>query len=116
MQSKAKTVTNYFDEVPKDRLTAMREMRKVIRETLKGYEEAMTYGMPTYTKGKTLSVAFNNQKNYIALYLNPAVIIANKDLLKGISCGKSCVRYTNPNKIDFDVVKKLLGEQKKLDP
>jgi hypothetical protein len=44
------------------------------------------------------------------------VITANKDLLKGISCGKSCVRYTNPNKIDFDVVKKLLGEQIKLDP
>jgi hypothetical protein len=28
--------------------------------------------------------------------------------LKGVSLGKGCIRYSKPDKINFDVVKKLL--------
>jgi hypothetical protein len=30
--------------------------------------------------------------------------------LKGVSVGKGCIRYTNPEKIDFAVVQKMLAE------
>jgi hypothetical protein len=36
----------------------------------------------------------------------------NKDLLKGkgISIGKGCIRYSKPDKINFEVVAKLLRD------
>ena len=36
------------------------------------------------------------------------VMIENKDLLKGLNHSKGCIRFANPNKIDFEINKKLL--------
>lgn len=109
MQSRATTIDAYLSEVPADRRDAMSQIRAVCRQILKGYEEAMEYGMPAFRKDDTV-VAFNNQKNYIALYIRPAVVTANRQLLKGLSVGKSCIRYTKPEMIDFAVVRKLLTD------
>ena len=36
---------------------------------LKGYEENMAYGGPTYNKNGVIEVAFASQKNFIGLYI-----------------------------------------------
>jgi hypothetical protein len=41
MQSTAKTVTAYLDEVPADRKAALAKLRDLCRRLLKGYEESM---------------------------------------------------------------------------
>jgi hypothetical protein len=43
MQSAAKTVTAYLDEVPADRKAALAKLRDLCRRLLKGYEESMQY-------------------------------------------------------------------------
>ena len=55
------------------------------------------------------ATAFNNQKNYIAFYAGQTAIQAHKKELAGISCGKGCIRYTRPDRIDFDLVRSLLA-------
>lgn len=110
MQSKARTVDAYMTEVPPARQAAIAELRELCRKVLVGYDENMQYGMPGYAKDGTVRVAFNSQKQYISLYIAPAVVAANRDLLAGISCGKSCIRYKRPEHINFDVVRKLLQE------
>jgi uncharacterized protein YdhG (YjbR/CyaY superfamily) len=111
MQSKAKTVTAYLQELPQSRKEAIKKLRKICLETLIDYQEVMEYGMPCYKKNDKVEVAFASQKNYISFYLSKHdVIIKNKKLLKDLNVGKSCIKFTKPEKIDFDLISKLLSD------
>jgi len=111
MQSQGKDVNQYMQEVPAERLEALRVLREMCLTTLAGYEESMAYGMPSYTKGGTVEVAFASQKNYISLYiLKEEVLNQHRPALEGLSLGKGCIRYSKPEKIDFEVVKQLLAD------
>jgi hypothetical protein len=37
-------------------------------------------------------------------------MLDNKELLKGLNHGKGCIRYSNPDKIDFELIRKLLTD------
>jgi uncharacterized protein YdhG (YjbR/CyaY superfamily) len=112
MQSKAKNVDAYLKEVPEERHDSLAQLRKLCLELLDGYEESMEYGMPSYKKsGGEIEVAFASQKNYISFYvLKEEVLNKYRDDLKGLNVGKGCIRYSKPEKINFEVVKKLLSE------
>jgi len=109
MISKAANVKEYMADVPEGRRAAITELRNLCKKNLVGFEECMDYGMPCYKRDGVVRFAFASQVQYIALYGcgSPAV----KDLrtkLAGSSKGKGCVRFTNPEKIDFAVVGELL--------
>jgi hypothetical protein len=56
-------------------------------------------------------VGFASQKHFISLYiLRTDVMDAHRDLLKGkrVSCGKGAIRYSKPERIDFQVVEMIL--------
>ncbi|MBK8618088.1 MAG: DUF1801 domain-containing protein [Anaerolineales bacterium] len=111
MQSQAKDVTTYLEEAPAERQAALVQLRKHCRSLLKGFEESMRYGMPCYSRNGVVEVGFASQKHFIGLYiLRTDVMKTHQDLLKikGISLGKGCIRYSKPEKIDFEVVKKML--------
>ena len=109
MQSQAKDVNGYLKEVPAERLEALRQLREMCLTTLEGYEESMAYGMPSYTRDGTVEVAFASQKNYISFYiLKKEVLDQHRPALQGVSLGKGCIRYSKPEKINFEVVKQLL--------
>jgi hypothetical protein len=40
--------------------------------------------------------------------LKEEVVQANRALLKGLSVGKGCIRFSNLKKMDLEVVRKLL--------
>ncbi len=109
MQSDIKDVARYVENVPEHRRVCLAELRRLCRQTLPDYTEDMTYGMPSYSKDGVVAVAFASRKNYISLYiLKQDVIQANRALLDGLSVGKGCIRYTKPERVKFEVVKKLL--------
>ena len=109
MQSKAATVDSYLKEIPEDRLAALSKLRALCLAALKGYNETMCYGMPCYEKNGITEVSFASQKNTINLYiLKQDVMDRYKAELKGVSTGKGCIRFTKVEKIDFDVVNKML--------
>jgi uncharacterized protein YdhG (YjbR/CyaY superfamily) len=111
MQSAAKDVTSYLQQVPNERQETLTKLRQLCLETLESYQESMDYGMPCYKKNSFAEVGFASQKHFIALYiLKKDVLDAHRDSLtvKGVSLGKGCIRYSKPEKIDFEVVKKLL--------
>jgi uncharacterized protein YdhG (YjbR/CyaY superfamily) len=109
MQSKAADVQTYIAEAPADRQAVLRKLRLLCRETLPGYEEAMEYGMPCYKRDGKPEVSFASQKQYISLYaLKEDVVNEFRAELKGCNIGKGCIRFSKPERIDFDVVEKLL--------
>jgi uncharacterized protein YdhG (YjbR/CyaY superfamily) len=109
MQSAARNVADYLDEVPAARRDALARLRDLCVSTLVGYEEVMEYGLPCYKKDGTVEVGFASQKNYIAIYiLKQDVVEALRTELAGAKIGKGCIRYSKPEKLDFEVIEKLL--------
>ena len=111
MQSTAKDVTTYLEEVPEERKEALNKIRSLCLATLEGYEEMMAYGGPCYARNGQIEVGFASQKQFIGLYLmNIELLDAHRHKLKGLSVGKSCIRYSKPAKIDFAFVEQLLRD------
>jgi uncharacterized protein YdhG (YjbR/CyaY superfamily) len=113
MQSIAKDVTSYLEEVPAKRKAALVELRRQCLTLLKGFEESMIYGGPCYSRNGVAEVGFASQKHFIGLYtlrVRTDVMKSHLELLKikGVSVGKGCIRYSKPEKIDFKVVESIL--------
>ena len=111
MQSSAKSVADYVKGVPENRKGAITALRKLCRELLKGYRETMQYGMPCYGRDGVGEVAFASQRNYVSIYiLKQDVLNKYRARLKGASVGKGCIRYSDPERIDFGLIRKMLSE------
>jgi uncharacterized protein YdhG (YjbR/CyaY superfamily) len=134
MQSKAATPEEYIDNLPEDRKTAVKELRKVILKNLpKGFEECINYGMIGYVIPHSLypdgyhcnpkqPVPFMNiasQKNFIAVY--HMGVYADKKLLTWftkeyakqsktkLDMGKSCIRFKKIDQIPYKLIGELAG-------
>ena len=111
MQSSAKTVTAYLEEVPAERREALLKLRDLFQKYLPGFTENMAYGGPCYSRNGEVEVGFASQKNFIGLYiLRTDVMKTHRDQLKGkgVSIGKGAIRYSKPERIDFKVVESML--------
>jgi len=108
LTSKATDVASYIQEVPAERRAAIEKLRTLCRKNLTGYEECMEFGMPGYKRNGSLELSFASQKQYIALYVKPILADEFRAELGAASIGKSCIRFTKPEQIDFAVITKLL--------
>jgi uncharacterized protein YdhG (YjbR/CyaY superfamily) len=109
VKSQAADVESYIAEVPAGRRAAIEKLRKLCQQNLPGYEECIEYGMPGYKRNGVLEVAFASQKQYIALYLMKKDVVDEfRSALRAASIGKGCIRFTKPDMIDYDVLKRLL--------
>jgi uncharacterized protein YdhG (YjbR/CyaY superfamily) len=111
VQSNAATVDDYLATVDPARRDAIARLRDLCRALLPGWHEAMTWGMPAYgPPGADPAVCFNAQRNHVALYVGSAAIEGFADRLQGVDCGKSCIRYRRPDRIDFALVADMLRD------
>jgi uncharacterized protein YdhG (YjbR/CyaY superfamily) len=109
MISKATDVDTYIAELTAERRPAIERLRSLCRLHLKAYDECMEYGMPVYKRNNVVEVAFASQKQYVAVYgLKKEVLDEFRSSLPGSKIGKGCIRFTKPDRIDFDVLKQLL--------
>ena len=114
MQSKAPDVSTYLQERPGDRRVTLERLRQLCLEFLKGYEECMAYGMPAYKRDGAPEVAFASQKQYVSLYvMKKDVVERHRKALSGCEIGKGCIRFRDPEKIDFAAVADLLRDTAK---
>jgi uncharacterized protein YdhG (YjbR/CyaY superfamily) len=111
MQSSAKSVPGYLKEIPENRKDAITALRKLCLELLKGYRETMQYGMPCYSRNGVGEVGFASQRNYVSIYiLKQDVLGKYRARLQGASVGKCCIRYSNPERIDFGLIREMLSD------
>ena len=125
MQSNAKTVEEYLDQLPEERRRAIDEVRRTILNNLpEGYEEVMNWGMITYQvplerypdtyNGKPLMyAALASQARHMALYLSAIYMDATererfeKDYKasgKRFDAGKSCVRFRRLEDLPLELI------------
>ncbi|MFQ6676955.1 MAG: DUF1801 domain-containing protein [Fidelibacterota bacterium] len=131
MQSKAKTVKEYLDELPIERRKTITAVRTVIVNSLPhGYEETMNWGMisyeiplkvypNTYNKRPLGLAALASQKHYISLYLMCVYMNSKRmdKLQKGFSdmginpnMGKSCIRFKTVDQIPLEILGEIIAE------
>ena len=116
MKSKLNTVDEYIKQIPGNRAPALQKLRQLCLKHLPEHKESMEYKMPSYRLNDQVEVAFASQKQHICVYiLKHDVMLNNKDRLKGINHGKGCIRYSNPDKIDYQLITDLLKQTVKSD-
>ncbi|MFI7358561.1 DUF1801 domain-containing protein [Streptomyces avidinii] len=104
-------VATYLAAVPQARRPALERLRELCLQELTGFEEGIAYGMPVYVRaGATAGeIAWANQKQYISFYLMRTDIRdAFAARLAPHDMGKVCLRFRNPAKVDFDLLRDLL--------
>jgi uncharacterized protein YdhG (YjbR/CyaY superfamily) len=116
MISKATTVDGFLNTVTDDERAIFAKLRQLLKKAHPKVEESMKYRMPTYLVGAEQLGAFNKQKNYLCLYLNPLAIDPHRKALTsaGLDCGKSCIRFAKPEKLPLVLVTKMIKAAAKL--
>ena len=110
MRSDADDVDGYLAQVPADRRPVLSELRELCGRLLPGFDEAMRYGMPTYSRDGIAEIAWASQKRYISLYVMRAdVLDAHRERLAGLDIGRGCIRYRSPAAVDFTVIRLMLA-------
>src|SRR6201987_2609750 len=105
----AVNVSTYIAYFPAAQRAAIKKLRALCKQNLKGYEECIEYGIPGYKRKGVLEVSFAGRKQYIALYvLKKDVVDEFREKLSASSIGKGCIGFGNPDRIDFKVVEHLL--------
>jgi uncharacterized protein YdhG (YjbR/CyaY superfamily) len=116
MISKATTVDGFLNTMTDAERAIFTKLRSLLKKAHPKVEESMKYRMPTYLVGAFHLGAFNKQKNYLCLYLDPAAIEPHRKALTsaGLDCGKSCIRFAQPEKLPLDLVMKMIKAAGKL--
>lgn len=125
MQSSAKSVREYLEQLPDERSVQIAQVREVILQNLpEGIVECMNGGMisyevplevypDTYNKKPLMYVALASQKNHMALYIT--AIYCDEKLKakfeqqykttgKKMDIGKSCVRFKKLEDLPLEVI------------
>lgn len=115
MQHATPEVDAYIAAVPDRRRPALEQLREMCVEILDGYEESLDYGMPSYRRvDDEIEVAFASQVRYISIYvLRKDVLDQYRAALTTRNIGKGCIRYTNPDKIDYEILRSILAASAK---
>ena len=121
----AASVADYIDSVDEERRALFRAVVEKMRALIPdGYDEAMTWGFPTwevplavsgptYNKKPLMYAAVAAQKNHLGLYImcaymnearKAALIAAHEKAGKPLDMGKSCIRFQALDEIEWDAV------------
>jgi len=111
MISKAASVDEFLAALPEGERVLFGKIRAMFKRAGANVDESMKYKMPTYLVAEKMVGAFNQQKNYLCLYVNPAAVDPHRKALKalGLDCGKSCIRFRKPGDLPLDLAEKLIA-------
>lgn len=130
VSSKATSVEQYLADLQEDRREIITAIREVILKNLsEGFDETMTWGMPTYeiplssfadtyNKKPLMYAAIAAQKNHNAIYLSAVNCDpkAEKKLRDGyeaagmkLNMGKSCIRFKKLEQVPLDVIGQVIA-------
>ncbi|AOS45332.1 hypothetical protein Verru16b_02413 [Lacunisphaera limnophila] len=116
MISKATTVDGFLNTLTDAERAIFTKLRSLLKQAHPKVTESMQYRMPTYLVGDYHLGAFNKQKHYLCLYVNPEAADPYRQELKaaGLDCGKSCIRFTKPEMLPLPLAAKIIKAAGKL--
>lgn len=107
LNTKFKTVDEYFSTLPENVRDILSEWRKIIREAAPQAEETISYNMSAFRQNGML-VWYAANKNHIGLYPKPSVINAFKKELADYRTSKGAIQFPIEKAIPADLIKKII--------
>ena len=101
------TIDEYIATFPPGVQNILEQMRETIRETAHEAEEAIKYGIPTFTLNGNL-VHFAAFEHHIGFYPTPSAIEAFKSELSQYKTAKGSIQFPIDEPIPFDLVKRMV--------
>jgi uncharacterized protein YdhG (YjbR/CyaY superfamily) len=102
-----KTIDEYISTFPPDVQEILKKLRNLIHEIAPEAEEAMAYGIPTFTLNGNL-VHFAAFEHHIGFYPTPSAIEAFKIELSPYKHAKGSVQFPQDQPIPYDMVRKIV--------
>jgi uncharacterized protein YdhG (YjbR/CyaY superfamily) len=112
MQSKAPTISRYFSGLPPEERSVLKTLDRMVRSAAPKAVGSMKYGMPTYELASRF-IAFNSQRNYFSFYADPEIVKRHRKELKGLDCGKSCIRFRKIEDVSLETLRKIVSDYSK---
>ena len=103
-------MTDYIKSLPKDRWDIIKRLRSMIKKTIPGPKETMSYSMPTHEFDGPV-VSFASQKQYLSLYIhNEELLDKYRNKQDKTDIGKSGIRFTGYDNLNWKEVGNLFQE------
>ena len=106
-RQKYETIEEYIVDFPENIREALQNLRRVIKRTAPGAEEAINYGIPTFKLNGNL-VHFAAFKKHVGFYPNPSAIEAFKNELSAYEISKGSVKFPLDKPIPFDIIEEIV--------
>ena len=106
-RQKYETIEEYIVDFPENIREALQNLRRVIKRTAPGAEEAINYGIPTFKLNGNL-VHFAAFKKRVGFYPNPSAIEAFKNELSAYEISKGSVKFPLDKPIPFDIIEEIV--------
>lgn len=100
------TIREYIsgqDEAVRSRLTAVYD---AVRTAIPDAEERLSWGMPTFWKGRNI-IHFAPAKKHIGLYPGPEAVEAFADRLKDYQTSKGAIRLPNDAELPLELISEI---------
>ncbi len=112
MQYEAQSPAEYLAQLEDDwRKDTLLQVRMVIQTLAPELDERIHYKMLGYGKKDRFAFHLNAQKGYVSLYAgNIAKIDPDGMLLKGLSAGKSCIRFSKTKSVKKSRIGEFIAE------
>lgn len=101
------TIDAYIVGFPADVQQVLQEIRATIRQAAPDAQEAMKYGVPTFTLKGNL-VHFGAYKDHIGFYPTPRGIGAFQDELAAYTLAKGTVRFPLAEPVPLDLISRIV--------
>ena len=102
------SVDDYIGSFPKEIQEKLQILRKAIKEELPaGYEEKISYGLPTFYLKKNL-VHFGAFKKHIGFFPTPDGIVAFAEDLKKYQTSKGTIHFPLNEPLPLELVKEIV--------
>jgi uncharacterized protein YdhG (YjbR/CyaY superfamily) len=99
----------YLAAAPAERREVLGELRGLCLGDLRGFEERLAYGMPSYIRAGAVEVEFASQAHTITVYvLRTDVMAAHASALANVDTGKGAIRFA-PDAVPLDLIRPMLG-------
>jgi uncharacterized protein YdhG (YjbR/CyaY superfamily) len=106
-------IDDYLKEFEPPVSTELERIRSIAHKLLPGYEEAITYGMPTIKyRGKSI-IGFSARKNHIGIYPFSGQVISETDELKNYETTKGAIREKLDNPLPNSLIEKIIRNRLK---
>ena len=100
------TIQEYIhtqDSTIQPRLTAIYD---TIRTAIPDAQERLSWGMPTFWKGRNI-IHFKTKKKHIGLYPGPEAVEAFADQLSGYKTSKGAIQLPNSKELPLELIAEI---------